>query len=82
MCSAVSLPSKHVSQYAAAELKSFIMGSGRAGHLILQSDNETSIAAFAAVMTQDMVNVQLRRAPTYSSGSPGAVERSHQSLQA
>ena len=82
MCSAVLLPSKHTSQYAQAELKAFIMDSGRSGHLILQSDNETSIVALAKSITNDMINVKLRQAPAYSSGSSGAVERFHQSLQA
>ena len=49
------------------------MDSGRSGHLILQSDNETSIVALAKSITNDMINVKLRQAPAYSSGISGAV---------
>ena len=82
LCSAAHLPSKHISDYSVAEVKSFLMDAGRLGEIIIQTDQEESIKALVKKMAEGLTNVKIRTSPTYSSGSQGAVERFHQTLQA
>ena len=78
---AAQLPSKHVTEYAAAEIKAFLMDAGRASECILQSDQEPAIMALLRKVSTDMVNVELRQSPACSSESQGVIERYHQTLQ-
>ena len=80
MVMACQLPSKAVSEYAGIELKAFLMDAGRSGDVILQSDQEPAIMTQVKKVAQALPNVKVRQAPVYSSGSQGAVERWHQTL--
>ena len=66
VCMAVQMPSKKVTEYAAAELRAFLQDCGRSSECIVQTDQEPAIMALVKKACSELQNIKLRKAPTYS----------------
>ena len=72
------LDSKAVTEYSVAEVKVFLMDSGRTSDVILQTDQEPAIRAQVKKIASDLSSVKVRHSPAYSSGSQGEDQDLHQ----
>lgn len=75
------MDSKEPDLHACEVVRTFVLDVGRAEG-ILQSDKEVSLRMLLSKVAAEMGGLRVRTSPAYSSGSLGAVERFHQTLQA